>query len=221
MILNKLMYFYPEKPTLMMIEADAFQEMSDSDEWIAEPKFNGARCEVHLFNGHVEFWDRHGKHLKYNDDPLHEEEREKIKNILRSKFGNQSYFVFDGELRHNKVRGIQNKLVIYDVHVFAGELLNHLTFAERRYMLEGHFEKKMFEEGWFYDEDATVHLINQYVNDFGKAFDDYTQGYHGPADEFEGLVMKRLDGKLQLGRVSGTPSIWMMKVRKKTNSYRY
>lgn len=208
MKLNSIKYFYPEKPVLMMIDSDAFQEISDSDEWIAEPKFNGSRCELHLLNGHVEFWDRHGKHLKYNDDILNENDRNDIIADIKSRFGNQGYFVFDCELRHNKVIGIRNKLVLYDIHVFNNEILNQLTFKERRSILEKYFKKN--------DEKDRVHLIYQYHNDFLKVFNNYLQD-----DEIEGLVLKRLDGKLVLSRVAGVNSIWMMKVRKKSNRYRY
>lgn len=40
-------------------------------------------------------------------------------------------------------------------------------------------------------------------------------------DEFEGLVMKDLTKKFDLGRKSNTESKWMYKMRKSTNSYRY
>jgi len=214
MKLNKITYFYPEKPVLMMQEADSFQEMSDSVEWVAEPKYNGSRCLIHMLDGKVEFWDRHGKHLKYNSDPLHAEAREEIIGALRMVFGKKGYFVFDGELRHNKVEGIQNKLVIYDIHVFENELLNKLTFGHRRCILAQKFGEADYNK-------QVLHLIKQHNTDFKKVFDDYVAGFYGNSEEFEGIVIKHLDGKLNLCRSGNKDSIWMFKVRKQTGRHRY
>jgi len=213
MNLHEIKYFYPEKPVLILIESDAFQEMSESDDWVCEPKYNGSRCEVHILDGHVEFWSRHGKHLKYNSDPLHEDEREKIKKILIEKVGDKGYFVFDGELRHNKVTGIQNMLVIYDIHIYKNEVLNRMVFGDRRLLLEN--------MGFSIFNGDIVHLIYQYKDRFQNHFDAFIRGDYGDPDEFEGLVLKNLKGRLILGRTSGTKSLWMFKVRRKTGSYRY
>jgi len=213
MILNSIKYFYPEQPVLMMIEAAAFIQMSESDEWVAEPKYNGSRCELHILDGKIEFWDRHGKHLKYNNDFLHEEGRNEIKKTLLNIFGKKGYFVLDCELRHNKVKGIQNKLVIYDIHIYHNEVLNKMVFRDRRNLLEG--------MGFSIFNGDIVHLIYQYKDNFKQTYEAFISGDYGDPDEFEGLVIKRLDGKLILGRASGTDSIWMFKVRKATGSYRY
>ena len=217
MILNKITYFYPEKPVLMMIEADSFDQMSNDEEWVCEPKYNGSRCLVHLLDGKVEFWDRHGKHLKYNNDPLHDEGRKKIVAELIRIFGDKGYFVLDSELRHNKVTGIQNKLVIYDIHVFENEVLNKILFDYRRRLLEN----KIREAGVDNYRQNAVHLIYQFPISFKKVFDDYVGGKYGDPDEFEGIVIKNLNGKLKLGRASGTDSMWMLKVRKQTGRHRY
>lgn len=213
MKLNSITYFYPEKPVLILIETDAFQEMSDSPLYVAEPKYNGQRCELHLLDGELEFWDRHGKHLSYNSNALYEDGREAIKKELVRIFGSTGYFVLDGELRHNKVTGIQNKIVIYDIHVYKNEVLNKMVFKDRRELLES--------LGFSMFNGDTVHLIYQYKDDFRTHYNSFIAGNYGDADEFEGLVMKRLDGKLKLGRASGTDSIWMFKVRKLTGRHRY
>jgi len=215
MILNNIKYFYPEKPQLILINSDAFEEMSNDPDFVAEPKFNEQRCELRMINGHFEFWDRHGKLLKYNDDYNHKEEREEIEDVFRNTFGVEGYFAFDTGLRHNKVIGIQNKLVIYDMHIRNGQVLNKIPFMRRRYLLEGYFGN------WEYDISKNVHLINQHKNNFQRVYDDYVNGEHGNPDEFEGLVMKNLNGKLKLGRVSGADSLWMFKVRKQTGRHRY
>ena len=196
-----------------MKEAKSFQEMSDSKDWVCEPKYNGSRCMVHILDGEVEFWDRHGKHLNYNNDPLYEDGRNKIKAELIRVFGDKGYYVLDGELRHNKVRGIYNKLVIYDIHVYYNAVLNKIIFKDRRKILED-LDLSIFNE-------HNVHLIYQYNRDFKFHFDDLIEGYYGDPDEFEGIVIKNVNGKLKLGRASGSDSTWMFKVRKATGRHRY
>jgi ATP-dependent DNA ligase len=212
MKIKKFKYFYPEKPVLMQIGQDEFTEMSNSPKWIAEPKYNGSRCIVHLLDGKVEFWDRHNKKLDFDSNPLYAAGRDEIKEIFINTFGKTGYFVFDGELRHNKVRGIQCKLVIWDCFIWDHELLNKKPYWARRAMIE----EKMKA-----DTNDPVTLIRQWKHHFKTVYDEYVSGKWGDPDEFEGVVMKNLNGKLNLSRTSGCPSNWMYKVRKQTGRHRY
>ena len=210
MKLKKFTYFYPEAPELILIESDAFTEMSNDDNYIAEPKFNEQRCELHLIDGVVHFWDRHGKSLSYDSNPMYADGREKIAKIIVDTFGDKGYFLLDAGLRHNKVEGINNKLVIYDIHVYQNEVLNKWEFEERRAVLELNFKNT--------SPDDTVHLIEWHLNDFHKWFKYYAEH---PSGEFEGLVMKNRKGKLKLSRTSNNKSLWMFKTRIKTGRHRY
>ena len=225
MKLKKFTYFYPEKPQLILKESDAFGQMSFDPVYVAEPKLNEQRCELHLINGVAHFWDRHGKELTYNSNPIYEDGKNEITRILVEKFGDTGYFLFDAGLRHNKVHGVSHKLVIYDIHVYRDEVLNKLIFDERRDILEKYFIGTLKTlgsfSGTFQNHNDTVHLINQYYVNFQKVYDEYISGDLGNPDEFEGLVIKSLNGKLKLGRASGTDSIWMFKVRKATGRHRY
>ena len=202
MNISKFTYFYPEKPTLVSIEQEIFQIMSRDPNWIAEPKYNGARCELHLMDGRPEFWDRHGKQLAYQPT-------EEILDEIARLFPTDGYYVFDGELRHNKVIGVRNKLMIYDIHIMNNQLLLGLPFSERRHFLE------MFR---FLTVGAEpIGLPVQYKTDFRNVFNTLV----ADNEEFEGLVMKNLNGHLELGRSSGQKSKWMKKVRKKTGRHHF
>jgi len=203
MKIKKFKYFYPEKPVLMTVDQELFQDLSDDDDWIAEPKYNGNRCVLWVIDGQVEFWGRHGKKLKYNDDPDPEIVKE-----MSTKFP-KGVFLFDSELRHNKVKGIRDKLVIWDVFIWRDELLNKIQYWSRRAMLEVRIE----------DMDTTkISLIVQHRTDFKAAFEKYC---NDPTDEFEGLVMKNVHGILNIGRMSAANSLWMMKVRKPSGRYKF
>lgn len=210
MKLKKFTYFYPEAPELILIESDAFGQMSNDPDYIAEPKFNEQRCELHLIDGECHFWDRHGKELNYNSNPMYSDGKNAISKIFLDKFGDKGYSIFDTGLRHNKVEGIKNKLVIYDIHCYQNELLNRIPFKERRDILELNFKDTKLDD--------IVHLITQHKDNFKETFKMYA---HHASGEFEGLVMKSLKGMLKLGRVSNAKSLWMFKTRIKTGRHRY
>ena len=211
MKIKRQKYFYPEKPVLMSIEQDAFQQMSEDPKWIAEPKYNGARCLVHIFNGDVSFWDRHGKKLDFDSNPLYKKHRDKIKKILIEAFGDIGYFLFDGELRHNKVTGIQGKLILWDCFIYDHELQNKKPYWVRHALVCVDFKC----------DDETVSCIEQYKDNFEAVYEMLISGAKGHPDEFEGLVLKNVNGKLNLGTNSGLNSNWMFKIRKQTGRHRF
>ena len=224
MKIKKFKYFYPEKPFLIHIDQEIFEQMSKDPKYIAEPKYNGARCEVHLIEGETEFWDRHGKKLDFDSNPLYKLKRDEIKNILRQTFGDQGYFQFDGELRHNKVTGIQGKLILWDDFIYNYELLNKLPYWARRDNLVGKTVSGGVNSGdirSFSRDNDSVIVIQQFKDNFRQAYDDCISGKYGNPDEFEGLVIKNVNGMLNLGRNSGANSNWMYKVRKQTGRHRF
>lgn len=209
MKIKSFKYFYPEKPVLMNIEQDAFERFSNDPQWIAEPKYNGQRCEVHMLDGDVQFWDRHGKPLDFNSNPLYKEGRDKIKNVLRKIFGVKGYFNWDSELRHNKVIGVQNKIVMWDTFIHGNEFLNKKPYWARHAMVDVLRDLPN-------DEKMVVKCIEQFKDNFRYHYDRLIED-----DEFEGLVLKNVNGKLNLGRNAGINSNWMFKVRKPSGRYRF
>ena len=203
MKIKEFKYFFPEKPVLISIDQPLFEELSNNPDWVAEPKYNGNRCPLWIIDGDVQFWGRHGKLLKYNSDPDPE-----MVAILKRKFP-KGVFLFDSELRHNKVKGIRNKLIIWDVFIWINELLNHLQYWSRRAILELKFEGNSNDK---------VALIRQHSTDFKENFLAYA---NDPTDEFEGLVLKNVHGMLNIGRTSASDSRWMWKVRKPSGRYKF
>ena len=195
-------YFFPEAPKLAHIDQPLFERLSLDRQWIAEPKFNGARLELHRPpGGAFQFWDRHGGQLKYvpSDDLL-----AALKGLnLNLPPG---YVLLDGELRHNKVPGVSHRIVLYDAIVWDGKVLLDKPFWFRRGLLET-ITSVGFEP---------VGLACQFQDDFRQVFDRITVD-----PEIEGLVMKNLSGKLSLGRRSAVDSSWMIKIRRQSGRYRF
>jgi ATP-dependent DNA ligase len=201
--ISEFKFFYPEKPRLLHVDQPFFEELNNNPQWISEPKFNGNRLQLHhLPSGAFQFWNRHGKLLDYTPSPELKADLERL-NL-------EGYWLFDGELRHHKVKGVRHRVVLYDLFICRGDLLCSLPFQDRRGVLETLFH--------YYGPDTgeNLDLAVQYDQGFRERFQSYTDD-----PEIEGLVIKNLAGRLQLGRNRAVDSSWMWKVRKPNNSYRF
>ena len=197
--INHFTYFYPEKPLLINKDQNLFTTISKDDKWIAEFKYNGSRLQLHNFDGKFEFWNRHNVPMSFH--PTSE-----IMDDLVGLNLPKGYNLFDGELRHNKVIGVQNKIVLYDVLIWDGEVLLNTPFGERRKILESLLPI----------ENTPIGITRQFPDNFNYAYECAMKD-----NEFEGLVMKNLTGKLDISRTSNRSSQWMLKVRKASGSYKF
>jgi len=202
MLINDFTYFYPEKPVLISIKQPLLSRLSESENYCAEKKYNGQRLELHFLPEpqHFEFWGREGERLTYMPDKNMIDALGKFKSKLTG------YCMFDGELRHNKTKGVQHKMVLYDVFMWDGRLLVDLDFEDRRKILENILKI----------EDEPIGITDQYDSHFKELFEGFIKD-----PEIEGLVMKNRKGKLNLGRKAGQKSRWMYKVRRPTKNYRF
>ena len=202
MIINDFTYFYPEKPVLINIQQPLFSRLSENKDYYAEKKYNGQRLELHYLPEpqHFEFWGREGERLTYvpNKDIMD------ALSIFKSKL--TGYCIFDGELRHNKTKGVQHKMILWDIFMWNGRLLVDMFREERREMLKSLLKV----------EGEPIGMTEQYPGNFKELFEEFTKD-----PEIEGLVMKKRKGMLNLGRKAGQKSRWMYKVRRPTKNYRF
>ena len=188
---DEFTYFYPEKPILISKDQELFTKLSDNPDWIAERKYNGSRLVLHYFNGKFQFWNRHNEKFSFNPDKA-------ILDILHS-LPLKGYCVFDGELRNNKVTGIKQKLMLWDTILWDGELLNDIPFNERHKIIQDILPEDGDPIGW----------PHQFESKFDSVFEEVISD-----KEIEGLVMKKLSGKLGVSRKTNQDSRWMYKVRR-------
>jgi ATP-dependent DNA ligase len=191
MTFSEFIYFYPEKPILISKDQDLFKKLSDSPDWVAERKYNGSRLELHYLNGKFLWWNRHNQKFSFTPD-------KELLDILHA-LPLKGYCVFDGELRNNKVTGIKQKIMLFDTLLWNGELLTTMPFSERR---------KILSDMVPVDGDP-VGIPYQFQTNFDSAFTEVSQD-----KEIEGLVMKKLSGKIGVSRKSNQDSKWMYKVRR-------
>jgi ATP-dependent DNA ligase len=179
------------------------KDLSEHACWVAEPKYNGSRLQLHVIDGKPEFWDRHGKELTYKPN-------DEIKKAIQTIFPQKGYYLFDGELRHNKVKGIQHKIVLWDCFIYDSKLVK-MPYWARRNLLAMKMSMDLLLEL------NSISIIRQYPNNFLKLFDELIE----KDEEFEGIVIKNLHGKLDISRTSASKSRWMFKVRKQTGRHRF
>ena len=192
-------YFYPEKPRLIHKEQPLFKTLSKSTDWVAEKKFNETRLALHLLNRQAQFWNRHGERMAYIPTP---EIKDMLDALMEMKL--PEYTLFDGGLRHNRTKDVRNKIMIWDVFIWNGELMIGKPFWYRRQLIESLFNV----------DDEPIGVPAQYPNGFQEIFE---QVIHHP--EIEGLVMKNKKGMLNLGRKDNLDSKWMYKVRRPSGRY--
>jgi ATP-dependent DNA ligase len=204
---SEFTYFYPERPRLLHIEQPLFERLSQDPLWVAEPKYNGSRLQLHYVGGAWQFWNRHGQPLDYRPSP----------EVMAALDGLdlKGYWLFDGELRHRKVKGVQHKIVLYDVFAGEGELLLNAAFQDRRHLLACVLRPHLLAHGGEPDASA-LGMPCQYHDNFREFFLKLTQD-----EEIEGLVLKDLRGRLNLGRNRAAESAWMWKVRRPSGSYQF
>jgi ATP-dependent DNA ligase len=203
MEIHDFTYFYPERAGLVLIDQPLISRLSDDPAWIAEPKKNGKRLELHrLPSGNWEFWNRHGEKMSYTPGP------ELAAALADFPLEARKYYLFDGELCHGKVKGIRHRIMLYDVFIMADHLLIGVPFKERRQILA-----TLENYGGFHE---CLEIAPQYPDNFRAVFDELITD-----PEIEGLVFKNLGGKLNLGRKRAANSAWMLKVRRPSNSYRH
>ena len=201
MRLRRFKYFYPEKPVLVHREQELVHKMSENPDYVGEIKFNGQRLVLHVIDGEPQFWGRHGDILTYKPS-------ESVLSAIKEKIPCEGYYIFDGELRHNKVPGVRDKIVLWDVFAWAGRTTRSSYAVRREFLKSLNLDTDM---------DSTLILIEQCECNFKETFDRLIT----ESDEFEGIVMKNLKGVLNLGRTGAKNSDWMFKIRRTTGRHRY
>lgn len=193
-------FFYPERPRLLHIEQPLFERLNQDRDWVAESKYNGSRLQLHHINGAWQFWNRHEQLMAYTPN----------QDVLDALAGLNlaGYWLFDGELRHGKTKGVRHQIVLYDVFIVEGELLLAKPFGERREILETLLH--------YLGDYHVLSLPEQYPEGFRQVFGQVSQD-----EEIEGLVLKNVQGRLSLGRTRAAESSWMWKVRKPSGRYQF
>jgi len=206
---NKYKYIYPPRVELK-IHRDNL-DFYDNGTFIGEPKLNGSNCCLFVNDNKYIQKGRHNNTLSIFN--LLEEE-------IMDVFSNKGWNNIIGEYMNKSKKDENNevfnhKFVIFDQIVFNSEYLLDSTFNYRYEKLLDIY-KPIGETEFLYKISDNIYMVKGFYDNIGKVWDKITK-----IDMFEGLVMKRKNGKLKRGTSEKNNHMTMFKVRKENNSYLY
>jgi len=209
MIYDKYLYYYPPRPELK-IPSESI-ETFDNGGFLAQPKLNGSCCELYVGPDSVTQKGRHNNTL--SNYTLSNREINDI-------FNNGKWNLIVGEYMNKSKKDENNivfnhKFVIFDQIVLNNEYLLDSTFEERIKIIESLY-KPIDETEFLYKISDNIYMVKTFYKDFEKIYNKLIE-----IDMFEGLVMKRLNGKLEMGRREKNNVSTQLKVRKPTKNYSY
>jgi hypothetical protein len=173
--------------------------------WVVQSKKNGTNNVIVIDpDKNVSAHNRHGEpHKLWN---LTEEN-----SAVYRKFPGTGHWVLNAELIHSKVPGMRDINYVHDVLVADGKELWGTTYRDRLVILKRAFAEAASQDTWINED---THLVvdkhTWLAVDYPAEFRDLFEKFSKPDDE--GLVLKRLDGRLGLRDSSGCS--WMVKCRR-------
>jgi len=207
--MNNFSYIYPPRPEIKIAPSslDTFEKMNL---YFAEPKLNGSSVELYTDSKDLKIMNRHKEPIACKMDKvellaLH---RGKGEMVICGEYLNKNQKDETGDYWNHKY-------IIWDILVYNGKHLLGTTFEERINLLAkiyptdiySHFVRQISEN---------CYRVSATKTGFKKFFDEITK-----YDIFEGVVLKRIDGKLENGTTEGNNTRTQIKCRKGTKNYNF
>jgi ATP-dependent DNA ligase len=211
-------YIYPPRPEYKIspYELNKF----DNGDYVAQPKYNGTCCVVFTNGIDTYVYNRHKQPLSSY-----------CKDISFDKLARTNdWYVYTGEYLNKGKLGEngtkeKDKFIIWDILVWDGMYLIGDTLMSRLDLLENAFpcqRSRVDEDGLeIYTHLCLtnikgVYKAPSYLNDFEKLYQDIVK-----TDLYEGLVLKKLESKLDFGFQELNNQNWQVKCRKPTKVYHF
>lgn len=212
---NSLRYIYPCRPANSVSPEEL--NFWDNKSMLAQLKFNGSNTLIFTNGDILRVMGRHNQLLSN----FHISKDEIIENLYKPLNINGNWLVLNGEtLNKSKLdeRGItfNQKFILFDILVYDSNYLVGKTFQERVNLISDIYGEKDSEKEYLWKISENIFRVKSYYSDFKKIFDKYTQ-----IDLIEGLVLKRMNSKLEIA--SSEKNNWksQIKSRKPTKLYKY
>lgn len=207
---NSYRYLYPPRPQNAVPSTDL--NYYDNGSFIGQPKLNGSNSTIYTDGVKVIIMNRHGDRLtrfEIKDDE-----------ILSLYRGTGGWTVLNGEYMNKSKRDensvFNHKFVIFDILVNDGDYLIGKTFKQRVELLDEMFGKVECEKDYLWGISDNVYRVKSYENNFSMLFDTLT-----PIDMIEGLVLKRVNARLEMGNTELNNTKSQVKARKSTKNYKF
>lgn len=209
MIYSKFKYIFPPRPK-NKIHPDFIKDYSNG-RYLAQPKLNGSNCLIFTNGEKVHIMNRHNQRMS----------RFEIENIKNLHVGEKnSWIVLNGEyMNKNKKdennKSFNHKFVIFDILVYNNEYLLGSTFQQRIEILNQIYGEKEFDK-YLYKITDNIYRVKSFKENIDEIYSDLIA-----IDMYEGLVIKRINGKLKNGRTAMNNHNSQLKVRKPTKNYSF
>jgi hypothetical protein len=202
-------YLYPPRPEKKI----PFSGLSvfDNETMVAQPKFDGS-CTGMFFNPEkFRVMNRHNQPLS-----TFKLKKEEITGLIKNDGWNVIYGEYMNKSKKDEFSKLfNNKYVIFDILVHDDNYLVDSTFKERIDLMYDLFPV-IDENEYSYKISDNVYLVKTFYEGFEDLWTKFTK-----IEMIEGLVMKRLSGKLEMGlRESNTMSS-QVKCRRETKNFQF
>ena len=210
----KFKFLYPPRPE-NCITTDRMVGYEKTH--FGQPKLNGSCCLIFTDGKTYFHYERKGEANRPKDFCLTDKELE----ILNKHDGN-NWNVFVGEYMNKSkaykdgkpwTKAGNHKIVLFDILVYKGKYLLGSTFQQRVELMDELFGKEEYDE-WLYKITDKIYRVKTFYGNFLALWNEIVK-----IDMLEGLVMKRMDAKLERGGTLLNNVGSQVKVRKPSNSY--
>ena len=203
-------YIFPPRPKNAIPDTEL--EFWDNGSLIAQPKLNGSNCVIFTNGVKTIVMNRHNQRLTNFNISDNE-----IKDIYRG----EGWMILNGEYM-NKSKSDENnqvfnhKFVIFDILVYNGVYLLGTTFEERINMIYSLYGEETYKDPYLNQISDNIFSVKSFYTDFKTIYDEIT-----PIPLYEGLVMKRINAKLEIGNSELNNHRSQLKCRKRTLNYSF
>jgi ATP-dependent DNA ligase len=186
--------------------------------YFAQFKFNGTRTLVEFKDGDIKLWTRHKTaHKRYK---ISKEMKSDLLKIYKT-LGIDENHIIDGELMHSKIKGLKDIFIAFDLLVYKNEYLLDTRAMERYILLQsilGSPDERESKTGKQIALDVLEHvwLAETFCMSFEERFKHAIE-----LDEIEGLVLKKVSGKLERGFREENNGSWLIRCRKEHKNYAF
>ena len=211
---DKWSYIYPPRPKTAVPYEDIVRYKDGR--WMAQLKLNGTRNLIFVSpEGDVEFWNRHNeKHRAWIPTPT-------IIEAVRRQFACGKWVVLDSELLHSKHPDVKNT-----IYLFGALVLDSSYLVGESY--ESSYDRLAIVCG---NPTTLVDGYGGFVSDLGGGLWLARMIEHDRWDEawavaqntpiVEGVVLKRVKAKLEMGCSADNNGSWMIRCRKPTKNFQF
>jgi hypothetical protein len=184
------LYYYPNRPMLIPPNQTFIQKLEDSGQYVGELKWNGDN--VLIDTNTMEFWNRYKERHQFIPNEVMREEL--------SKWPKRA--VVNAELMHYRTKDIKNTIIVHCIMVWNGHPLIGKTWGDSRKIIEDYFQSG-----------PCVQVSETFQTGFWERFQQ-TDG-----TTIEGIILKRLTGKLVFSTTPVKDVSYMFKIRKPSKKY--